>query len=59
MVERNADGSLKVVAQLPNDNWLREDGQVIRSKMIFEVERLGRLLTDEEKAEIRRSLTTE
>ena len=59
MVERNADGSLKVVTQMPEDDWLREGSEEFRTKIMDEQERLGRFLTDEEKEEIRRSLTTE
>lgn len=59
MVERNADGSLKVVTQMPDDNWLRRDSEEFREKVMDEQDRLDRFLTDEEKEEIRRSLATE
>lgn len=60
MVKRNADGSLKIVAQMPDDDgWLREGGEEFRTKVMDEQVRLDRFLTDEEKEEIRRSLTTE
>ena len=59
MVERNADGSLKVVTQMPEDDWLRQGGEEFRTKVIEEQERLNRFLTDDEKEEIRRSLATE
>ncbi len=60
MVKRNADGSLKVTAQMPSgDGWLREGGEDFRSKVIQEQARLKRKLTDDEKDEIRRSQSTE
>jgi hypothetical protein len=60
VVERNVDGTLKVIYQMPdNDGWLREGGEEFRTKVMEEQERLNRFLTDEEKEEIRRSLTTE
>lgn len=53
MVKRNADGSLKVIGQMPDDDWLREDPPEVRRAMIAKQEELDRGLTEEELEEIR------
>lgn len=59
MVKRNADGSLKVVAQMPNDQWLRDGTPEARIKVIDETKSKGRFLTEDERAEILGSQSTE
>ena len=56
MAKRNADGTLKITARLPDDDWLREGGEAYRSALPKKEAELGRWLTDEEKAELRSSL---
>lgn len=58
MAERNADGTLKQTMSLEDDGWLREGGEAYRLALPKKEAELGRWLTDEEKEELKRSLTT-
>ena len=52
-MERNADGTLKQIGRLPdNDGWLREGGTEYRDAVIAKVEELERPLTEAELAEL-------
>ena len=39
----------KVVAQIPDDEWLRDDGPEFRAAVVAETKRLRRRLTDKER----------
>lgn len=57
-MERKTDGTLRQSTSLGEDGWLREDGPEVRLAVMEKADELGRPLTDEEKEEVARSVTT-
>ena len=47
-MKKNADGSLKSVGNLPEDNWLRDSVETALFIIAKEEAKLGRPLTDKE-----------
>ncbi len=43
----------KVVAQIPDDKWLRDDGADFRAAVVAATKRLRRRLTDKEREALR------
>lgn len=59
MVERNADGTLKVLGSFQDEGFLREDPPAVREAMKAKVDELDRALTPTEEEEVRRSVLTD